>query len=77
MSLGDTTITSIGRSGEKEKGKIFHSAPEAKRDNSSSGPAEKVVDIKKPATPAPAAKPVDDDDDWGAVPAFLRRSRLK
>ncbi|MEI6396766.1 MAG: cell division protein FtsZ [Candidatus Taylorbacteria bacterium] len=78
MSLGETTITSIGRSGEKEKGKIFHSAPEAKRDNSNSGSnsAEKVVDIKKPATPTPATK-TDDDDEWGAVPAFLRRSRLK
>jgi len=24
-----------------------------------------------------AAKDIDDDDDWGAVPAFLRRSKLK
>ncbi len=71
MTIGDTTITSISRGSEKEKGKIFHSAPESKRDSSS---GEKVVDVKKPAAPAPKA---DDDDDWGAVPAFLRRSRLK
>ncbi len=25
--------------------------------------------------PEPAPKPADDDDDWGAVPAFLRRSK--
>jgi cell division protein FtsZ len=50
-----------------EKGKIFHSTPEPRRDVG----AEKVVEIKKPATKA------DDDDDWGAVPAFLRRSKLK
>jgi len=70
QSTGDTTTPS--------KGKIFHSAPEAKRDNSgaNSSSAEKVVDIKKPTTPAPATK-ADDDDEWGAVPAFLRRSRLK
>ncbi len=76
MSLGDTTITSISRGNEKDKGKIFHSAPESKRENVQ---AEKVTDIKKPVSVpvAPAAKPADDDDDWGAVPAFLRRSRLK
>lgn len=73
MNIGDTTIASISKGADKEKGKIFHSAPESKRD-SGSGSAEKVIDVKKPA---PAAKPADDDDDWGAVPAFLRRSRLK
>ena len=75
----DTSVSSISRGSEKEKGKIFHSASDSKRDSSGSGSGsgEKVIDIKKPVTPAPAAKPVDDDDDWGAVPAFLRRSRLK
>jgi cell division protein FtsZ len=51
-----------------EKGKIFHSNPEPKKDANK----ETVADIKKPAV-----KPADDDDDWGAVPAFLRRSKLK
>jgi hypothetical protein len=29
---------------------------------------------EKKVAPAPAK---DDDDDWGAVPAFLRRSKIK
>jgi cell division protein FtsZ len=49
------------------KGKIFHATPESKKD----AVKEPVADIKKPAAKA------DDDDDWGAVPAFLRRSKLK
>ena len=57
---------------DKEKGKIFHSVNDSKRDG---GSTEKVLDVKKPAV-APASK-TDDDDDWGAVPAFLRRSKLK
>ncbi len=40
-----------------------------------------IKDIKEKTTiqeEKPASKPVvDDDDDWGAVPAFLRRSKLK
>jgi hypothetical protein len=34
-------------------------------------PAKEKIEEKK-ATPAK-----DDDDDWGAIPAFLRRSKLK
>jgi cell division protein FtsZ len=36
-------------------------------------------DDVKPVTPPPPKAPVDDDkdDDWGAVPAFLRRSKIK
>ena len=37
-------------------------------------PVKEKIEEKKPAA-APAAK--DDDDDWGAIPAFLRRSKLK
>ena len=50
-----------GRDGDKpERGKIFNSMSDTKRET----PAEKKEDKK-------------DDDDWGAIPAFLRRSRLK
>jgi len=48
---------------DEKKGKIFNSMPSA----------EKVEEVKKKT----AATEVDDDDDWGAVPAFLRRSKLK
>lgn len=58
---------------ERTKGKIFNTiAPKE--------PTKPVVasEEKKPAEPAPTPAPTDDnDDDWSAVPAFLRRSKLK
>ncbi len=51
------------------EGKIFNSVP---------GKDEKSAEIKKDVPePAVENKKTDDDDDWGAVPAFLRRSKLK
>ena len=40
---------------------------------------EKGAEDKNVTIPseAPAATPKEEDDDWGAVPAFLRRSKLK
>ena len=72
-AMSDATIASFVKSSndkETAKGKIFHGAPEPKREATTEKAA--ISDVKKPA-----AKPADDDDDWGAVPAFLRRSRLK
>ncbi|MFA6601614.1 MAG: cell division protein FtsZ [Candidatus Paceibacterota bacterium] len=51
-----------------EKGKIFNPPPEPTK---TATVAEKVE--KKEAE----KENKDDDDDWGAIPAFLRRSRLK
>ena len=51
----------------QEKGKIFNPPPEPRKEIPVQG-AESKKEIK------PEAK---DDDDWGAIPAFLRRSRLK
>ena len=54
---------------EDKKGRIFNALEKA--------PA-KEVDVKKPVpSPVPLAKDNSDDDDWSAVPAFLRRSKLK
>ncbi len=57
-----------------DRGKIFNSLPtnSKRKDNRSN---KKPVNKKE-------AKPIDpideeDDDDWGAVPAFLRRSKIK
>jgi len=58
-------------------GKIFNSVTQPK--------PEPVTEPAKPAEPKPAPKPEpqpvdeedEDDDEWGAVPAFLRRSKLK
>lgn len=52
-----------------EKGKIFNPAPETRREPVT---AERITDVKKETKPV-----AEEDDDWGAIPAFLRRSRLK
>ncbi len=57
-------IHTVDTNEDKEKGRIFNSMP---------------------ATPTPTPSPTqpieekndDDDDEWGAVPAFLRRSKIK
>ncbi len=64
------------------RGRIFNSlggprkpATEDGADAPESAPAPRR-DEKKPE-PRPIDEDEDDDDDWGAVPAFLRRSKLK
>ncbi len=37
---------------------------------------QNTIEVKKPESPTPI-QTVDDDGEWGAVPAFLRRSKLK
>ncbi len=60
-----------GERGDKsdrgERGKIFNSMSDIKRD-------AVPVNVK---VPEKKEEKKDDDDDWGAIPAFLRRSRLK
>lgn len=48
---------------QEKKGKIFNSVPSKK-------------EVEQPE-PVETPDDDDDDDDWGAVPAFLRRSKLK
>ncbi|MEK7646614.1 MAG: cell division protein FtsZ [Patescibacteria group bacterium] len=73
----ESSILSFMKSGTADKGKIFNPAPEPRRDRDAVI-AEKITDVKKdakPITPPPAQE--SSDDEWGAIPAFLRRSRLK
>lgn len=65
------------------RGKIFNSLPKRAEEPREQNP---MLQQKPPTPPAEAPKrdpkPIDasddtDDDDWGAVPAFLRRSKLK
>ena len=59
------------RGGTADKGKIYNPSPIAEKSDSSAKKDVKL-DIK------PDVKPeTKEDDDWGAIPAFLRRSRLK
>ncbi len=56
---------------ESKKGKIYNtiSTPTSIKDMKEKVAVEEKKDLKNTAN--------DDDDDWGAVPAFLRRSKLK
>ncbi len=66
------------------RGRIFNSLSMPRNKKDEDGVVHKEsLDIKeesKKPKPNTEAKPIDvddDDDDWGAVPAFLRRSKLK
>ena len=70
----------FGSSNEEErvKGKIFNTAtPQPARETPKPSVEEKKPEVKQ--NPTPFVKPVaeDNEDDWSAVPAFLRRSKLK
>ena len=71
--FGTTTIPSFGedKGDEKkeEKKGIFNSVPKDKK-------SAKKEDDTTPPSPS-TQTPDEDDDDWGAIPSFLRRSKLK
>lgn len=56
---------------DPNKGRIYNSVTMPPKPAPLSNPTPSAEEKKK-ATPSP-----DDDDDWGAIPAFLRRSKLK
>ena len=69
-------------------GRIFNSLSVPRREEKEEAEEERVSSTppeperRQPIPPKREPKPVDpideeDDDDWGAVPAFLRRSKLK
>ena len=66
---GDTPVEKKEKTEKTGMGRIFNSMNDTKKDAQPTEP--KRVELGKKE-----AKP-EEDDDWGAVPAFLRRSRLK
>ncbi len=71
-------------SADDKKGKIYNSVPVFGGNKENRPVEEKKPEMQTPATisttptqAVPAQPEVDDNDDWGAVPAFLRRSKLK
>ena len=64
---------------EERRNKIFNtlSSREPVRDASPIAPSPKENVREMPKEKVKEEKPKDDDDDWGAIPAFLRRSKLK
>jgi cell division protein FtsZ len=77
-----TVTAPVEREEESVRGRIFNSLTKPKEET-----PEPVASTPKPTpapapTPAPEPRPIaeaaaEDDEDWGAVPAFLRRSKLK
>ena len=49
----------------EHRGKIFNSVFNKEKEEAGNSEGDKKQNV------------IDDDDDWGAVPAFLRRSKLK
>ena len=52
-----------------KRGKIYNTVPTT--------PAAATTTTKETTSEEKKLNPIEDDDDWGAVPAFLRRSKLK
>jgi cell division protein FtsZ len=77
-----TVIASgFGENGQNKKS-LFHSmgAPKAEEKETKTG--KMFSEAKEEKKPEPANEPkatikINDDDDWGAVPSFLRRSKIK
>ena len=60
----------IDRADRDKERKIFHSAPEPRKE-----PMQTIEKVEPKKEVKVETK--NDDDDWGAIPAFLRRSKLK
>lgn len=71
------------QSNNDDKGKIFNGISSfGKTADKSTADTISIKKVEAAPAPAPASTPApskddDNDDDWGAVPAFLRRSKLK
>lgn len=78
------TSVSDNEEAESSRGRIFNSLASKKEpaEEKAETPSANTKDKEEAPKKQPNPKPVDpidedDDDDWGAVPAFLRRSKLK
>lgn len=81
-TLARSLERSEGTAEEKEevRGRIFNTIGAGRGNTDSGGDRDgKSASKKKPAKDPKPVDPMDDetDDDWGAVPGFLRRSKLK
>lgn len=53
----------------------FNTGASSNTNSQSTAPVINTIDTKKTEAPTPIQTTNDEDDDWGAVPAFLRRSK--
>lgn len=65
----------IQENSREDKGKIFNSVPFMGNREMNTEERKKTEGIRESEEKKQTV--IDDDDDWGAVPAFLRRSKLK
>lgn len=70
-SANKSNTPSPSPEGKEPRGKIYNTLT----GQGTSAPVMK--DVKEEKKEIPANNKNDDDDDWGAVPAFLRRSKIK
>jgi cell division protein FtsZ len=80
IGQSQTVSAAVSEGGKEEtRGRIFNSIGSSKNNDSEKEPPVAKKDEAKPAQQDKPVDPVDDEDeeDWGAVPAFLRRSKLK
>ncbi len=91
VPAAETTVAAAAAADENQettRGRIFNSlsprkeAAETKEEEATPETDTTKKDEKTPSKKSGEAKPVDpidedDDEEWGAVPAFLRRSKLK
>ncbi|MES3005311.1 MAG: cell division protein FtsZ [Patescibacteria group bacterium] len=80
LKKGEVKVTVIASNFPENYNKktLFQTVkPETTREETTAAPEKAIYNVM----PAEEAKPTedlgDDEDDWGAVPAFLRRSKLK
>ena len=59
---------------DNTRGKIFNSLPNSKRQGEG---GKRSTNVKEARPVDPIDEEDGDEDDWGAVPAFLRRSKIK
>lgn len=78
LKKGEVKVTVIASNFPENftKKTLFQSQPQVTRPDTLSEDKGKIYN-SLPATPRPEEKTDTDDDEWNAVPAFLRRSKLK
>jgi cell division protein FtsZ len=69
--------TEPGAQADEKKGKIYNSVPTFGRGTDKLEEKKQEPEQVTPANSSGTMVDDSDDDDWGAVPAFLRRSKLK
>lgn len=82
VGTGEQTAVAAEASKEETRGRIFNSIGGSKNAEAEAREEPVAKSEKDDEKPKQTDKPVDpvdeeDEEDWGAVPAFLRRSKLK